>query len=60
MMIIDPPSGWRYGFPKPIDFEELKSNDKTLETWLVENGYPEEHVEFAVKHCRYWNSTDDG
>lgn len=33
---IDPPAGWKYGFPKvlPADVIEVKA-------WLIENGYPE-------------------
>lgn len=36
MLLIDPPSGWRYGFPKPYDNPEKLS----VEDWLVKNGYP--------------------
>ena len=50
--IIDPPSGWMYGFPKVLP-EEAK--DRTLE-WLVENGYPQSEIDSYGKHfhCRYW------
>ena len=47
--MIDPPSGWMYGFPK-----ELPDGVKDLRKWLVDNGYPEKDVDFAVKYCRYW------
>jgi hypothetical protein len=50
-VIIDPPSGWKYGFPKPIP-EEVTD----LGEWLVEEGYPEELVEVAKKHSRYWTA----
>lgn len=33
---IDPPSGWRYGFPK-----EFPDGIKDVEKWLVKNGYPQ-------------------
>lgn len=36
---VDPPDGWRYGFPK----EYTGGN---LNKWLVENGYPQEDVDF--------------
>jgi hypothetical protein len=36
MLLIDPPSGWRYGFPKPFD---NPTNMDTTE-WLLANGYP--------------------
>lgn len=52
MTIIDPPVGWRYGFPKPIP--EDRKKDTTV--WLVEQGYPQklidEYGEFFI--CRYW------
>jgi hypothetical protein len=45
-LFIDPPSGWKYGFPKeaPSNFREMESDDLT--NWLVENGYPIEEVEY--------------
>ena len=41
MKYIDPPSGWRFGFPKefPDDVEDVNK-------WLVENGYPQSKVDF--------------
>jgi len=38
---IDPPSGWKYGFPKTFDTEK----DGDIHTWLVANGYPQEEIE---------------
>ena len=47
-MVIDPPSGWKYGFPKHLpdgkDYKEL----------LRESGYPKEDIDFAMKHSRMW------
>jgi len=42
---IDPPMGWRYGFPKPIpdgwnDMTPSERND-----WFVEQGYPRVYTE---------------
>ena len=53
VMFIDPPSGWKYGFPKILDQE--KSKGRTLE-WLVENGYPQFEIDKMKDHfyCRYW------
>lgn len=44
--IVDPPSGWLYGFPAPLeeDYEEQ----------LRKAGYPEEAMPLAMKHSRYW------
>lgn len=49
--MIDPPSGWKYGFPKPIPSEE-----KNVLKWLVENGYPQKEIDSCGRHfyCRYW------
>ena len=40
---IDPPQGWKYGFPK--DFDPYL--DPPLRQWLVEQGYPQELIEAA-------------
>lgn len=47
--IVDPPSGWKYGFPK-----ELKPGVK-YEDLLRSSGYPEKEIEFAIKYSRSWN-----
>lgn len=56
-LIIDPPSGWKYGFPKPIP--EDRRYDSL--TWLVEQGYPEKLIEELGEHfyCRYWEEPDE-
>lgn len=33
---VDPPSGWRYGFPKLYD----PAKDGPMREWLVKSGYP--------------------
>lgn len=35
MRLIDPPEGWRYGFPK-----RCPDNVENINEWLVQNGYP--------------------
>lgn len=55
-LVIDPPSGWRYGFPRPAPAAGVDIN-----TWLVEHGYPQALVdEFGGKPvpCRYWVARD--
>ena len=51
--ICDPPSGWKYGFPKPMpdDVEDTK-------TWLVSEGYPQSEIDSYGDHfyCRYWEA----
>ena len=52
--MIDPPSGWKYGFPKPIPQEH---EHRTME-WLIEQGYPQSEIDKCGKHffCRYWEA----
>ena len=51
---IDPPSGWKYGFPK-----ELPDGVEDINQWLIENGYPKQEIEEYGEYfsCIYW--TDD-
>jgi|688.fasta_scaffold00313_85 hypothetical protein len=46
---IDPPSGWLYGFPK-----ELPDDIKDVRQWLIDNGYPENLVDFGMQHLKFW------
>jgi hypothetical protein len=39
--MIDPPEGWRYGFPKAIPQDQ---QHRALE-WLVEQGYPQQQID---------------
>ena len=49
--MIDPPSGWKYGFPKPIPEDVVN----VLE-WLVKEGYPKKEIASYGEHfyCRHW------
>ena len=51
--IVDPPTGWMFGFPKELpegkDYGEL----------LREAGYPASLMDLAMKHSRYWTVEDD-
>jgi hypothetical protein len=47
-LMIDPPSGWKYGFPKPYD----QKKDGHLKTFLKKNGYPTKDIDFALENCR--------
>lgn len=57
VLMIDPPSGWRYGFPKAMHQEE---RHRTL-AWLVENGYPQEEIDGYGNHfyVRIWESEEE-
>ena len=52
VQMCDPPSGWRYGFPRVID-KQIKT-DEDFKAWLRSYGYPEELMELAVNYSRYW------
>ena len=56
-LMIDPPSGWKYGFPKVIPEERRKD---TL-VWLVEQGYPQHLIDEFGEHfvCGYWPVLDE-
>ena len=45
IMMIDPPSGWKYGFPKPIP-----GDVENIFEWLVENGYPQQEIDVCGDH----------
>jgi len=49
-MMVDPPSGWRYGFPKVY----LKDRDGDLGEFLAVNGYPRSEIDFALRYLRMW------
>jgi len=53
---IDPPSGWEYGFPKalPDTYPHID-----LVEWLLQQGYPEDLIPFAMKYSRYWEDDID-
>ena len=46
--IVDPPAGWLFGFPSPLQ--------ENYEVQLREAGYPEKDIPFALKHSRYWET----
>ena len=43
-LYIDPPSGWKYGFPKPAPENLQTMTTAQLYQWFVENGYPQEEL----------------
>jgi hypothetical protein len=48
--IYDPPSGWKYGFPKP--YKPLPN--ESLEQTLLRDGYPQHEIDNGgAKHCRF-------
>ena len=57
MKMIDPPSGWKYGFPKQIPDDRI--NDQLV--WLVEEGYPQKEIDNLGEYffCRTWEQPDE-
>lgn len=48
--MVDPPSGWKYGFPAPLK-EDYKQQ-------LLDAGYPEKDIELALTYSRYWETAE--
>lgn len=58
--IFDPPSGWKYGFPKEIPSIVMKSDDPSVfRKWLITSGYPEKDVDFAMRNGKQWTEKED-
>lgn len=50
ILVVDPPSGWKYGFPKEVPLEE-----SPCEEWFLANGYPKELInQGMLKYLRFW------
>lgn len=50
VMIVDPPSGWMYGFPKRVE-----NYDSPNDEWFLANGYPQELIDQGMlQYCRFW------
>ena len=55
-LVVDPPMGSRFGFPRVFD----KREDETDEEWFLRRGYPKELIEQGMlKHCRWWDWKPD-
>ena len=55
-IVIDPPMGSRYGFPRIYDKQEGES----VEEWFLRRGYPKELIEQGMlNHCRWWDWKPD-
>ena len=50
-LIVDPPSGWMYGFPAPLE--------EDYEKQLRDAGYPEKDIPMAMKHSRYLGTKEE-
>lgn len=56
--VIDPPTGWAFGFPKLCE-EHIYNGD--LNAWLVRNGYPQRLIDEmgSYFYVSVWNNEDD-
>lgn len=55
MTIYDPPSGWRYGFPKEYNPRPGEPLYKTL----LRDGYPQHEIEAGMAmYVRFWEAPD--
>jgi hypothetical protein len=54
---IDPPSGWKYGFPKVYDREV----DGNCTEWMLKNGYPQKEIDACGNYffVRQWEYEDE-
>jgi hypothetical protein len=63
--MIDPPSGWKWGFPKPVPstldpfLRDTPPTDDEFREWFRSEGVPESDIEFATKHSRMWQTEID-
>lgn len=59
VMMCDPPSGWKYGFPKPLP--EDYPVDESIVPWLISEGYPQHEIDDCrdTFYCRYWEKKVD-
>lgn len=58
-LMVDPPSGWKYGFPK-FYFKNAVTDMAELTKWLLAEGYPQKEIDSCGKFfpVRYWMQRD--
>lgn len=54
-LFVDPPSGWKYGFP----CEWNKEKYPELKDLYLAKGYPEKDINFALNYTRIWEEQDE-
>jgi len=49
--LIDPPSGWKYGFPKALP----DPRPADIEQWIRDEGYPQSEIDRGMlNYVRCW------
>ncbi len=57
-VVIDPPMGWRFGFPAVYDGD--LGDEKAIEAFCIKRGYPQKLIDQGMlKHCRWWDFKPD-
>lgn len=58
--MIDPPGGWRYGFPKEIPAPLLFNTYEPhgVRDWLFDNGYPKHEWDNGGDRYRTWQQKE--
>ena len=51
---VDPPSGWRWGFPKLWD----PQTSPNIAEWFLEQGLPKTELSMALRYSRYWSADE--
>lgn len=55
-VLYDPPSGWKYGFPK----EYAPKDGETLAETLLRDGYPQHEIDNGgARYCRFIGHATD-
>ena len=54
---VDPPSGWKYGFPKLYD----QSGGLEMSDWILKHGYPQAEMDSCGDHwyVGMWEPSQD-
>lgn len=50
-LLVDPPRGWAYGFPAPLQ--------EDYEQQLRDAGYPEKDIPLALQYSRYLGTREE-
>jgi hypothetical protein len=53
---VDPPSGWKYGFPKALP----DPAPEDIGEWLILQGYPAKDAHEVTRYIRWWREPNMG
>jgi hypothetical protein len=62
ILVVDPPEGWKYGFPRPYSWKPSRpglrpeQRQAEMEAWFKAHGYPQKLIDQGMlEHLRFWN-----